>query len=451
MFGETNSNSFPPVRGDDLMPSLSLWTRLGGVFLVGTVVSAVSLALVIKYKVTVEAPATVRPTGDLRVVQAATEGTIENIEVQENQQVKQGDVTAVLDDSSLSTQRSQLQEKISQSQQQLVQIAAQLKALSQRINSESRLMERSMALAKANLALSRREHQDQQATTAAEMEAAQAEMALAKEELKRYQQLAETGAVAQLQIEEKQQAFNSAQAKVKSASAMLNPDRASVDMAQEQMAQAKFRGESAIATLNQEKETLVNTQIEIQNQLNRDHTELQHLERELEKTKIKAPLDGEILQLQLRNPGQVVKVGDPIAQIAPQNAPLVVKARVAAQDISKVRLCTQTKVAQCKTGKVKMRFSAYPYPDYGVLSGAVRATAADAIAPQTNDNNSDRKNAAANAPYYEVTIEPEKSYFTKNGKKYPIQAGMEVTANIIAREETVMTFLLRKARLISDL
>jgi hypothetical protein len=47
--------------------------------------------------------------------------------------------------------------------------------------------------------------------------------------------------------------------------AMTNPDSASIDIALEQIAQEQFRGESAIATLNQEKEALIKSQIETQN------------------------------------------------------------------------------------------------------------------------------------------------------------------------------------------
>lgn len=438
-------NLLHAVNSDSLMPSPNRWIRLGTVFLVGTIAIAVGLAAVIKYKVTVKAPATVRPAGDLRLVQAATEGTIESIEVRESQSVKRGEVIALIDNSSVLSQKEQLQEKINQSKQQLQQIEAQIEILTKRIESETYLVERNIAAAKANLNRDRREYQDRRVTTEAELEEAKAALALAAEELKRYRQLAETGAVSRLQISEKQQAFKAAQARVKRSEALTNPDRAAIEMAEEQIAQEKFRGQSAIAILNQEKENLINSRIEIQNRLNRDRVELQQLERELNKSQLKAPIAGDILQLQLRNPGQVVKAGDTITQIAPLDAPLRIKARVAARDISKVELCSQTQVDQCETGRVKMRFSAYPYPDYGVLSGAVREISADTVTPQVANDTSDT------TPYYEVTIEPERNYFLQGVKQYPIQPGMEVTADIISREETVLKFILRKARLIGDL
>jgi HlyD family secretion protein len=87
-----------------------------------------------------------------------------------------------------------------------------------------------------------------------------------------------------------------------------------------------------------------------------------------------------------------------------------------------------------------MRISAYPYPDYGTLSGAVRSISADVISPSDNS-----------MPYYEVTIQAERLYLNKGEHHYPIQPGMEITADIISKEETVLTFFLRKARLITDL
>ena len=164
---------------------------------------------------------------------------------------------------------------------------------------------------------------------------------------------------------------------------------------------------------------------------------------------VTAPVAGTILKLQLRNPGQVVSLGEAIAQISPINAPLLVKARVTAEDISQVKVCKAEQVVDCQQGKVQMRVSAYPYPDYGTLSGAVRGISADAITPQSNGNIS--RAIATTKPYYEVTIELEKRHLNKGNKNYPIQTGMEINAEIISRNETFLTFVLRKARLMTNL
>ena len=199
--------------------------------------------------------------------------------------------------------------------------------------------------------------------------------------------------------------------------------------------------------MKKEQENLQSRQIEVQNQLDNDIKSLQQTHVELSKTIIRSPSDGTILTLELRNPGQVVRPGDPIAQIAPGEAPLVAKARVSSADISKVQVCKLESVLDCKQGLVQLRISAYPYPDYGTLHGAVRVVAPDTITPQSNGANS----TSAVTPYYEVTIQPERAYLVRGGSQYPLHPGMEVTADIIAKQETVLTFILRKVRLLTNL
>lgn len=453
MFSDPNPDLLRPIQSDDFLPPISRWTTLGGLFLVGTFGAAFTLAATTKYNVTVKAPATVRPAGELRIAQAATEGTVKRILVKENQVVKQGDAIAYIDNSQLQTKKSQLQGNIQQSQLQLAQITAQVSALNAQRHSESNLLNRTIASATADLSRSQRDYQDKQITTQTEVQEALASLELAREELKRYRQLGNTGAIATLQIKEKEQTFKAAKARLERVKVSLNPSSATVAIATERIAQDRARGESTLATLDKERESLIQRQIEIQNQLSRDVKDLQQTGIDLSKTVILAPTNGTLLKLELRNPGQVVRAGESIAQIAPAQAPMLVKARVVPQDISKVRVCKQEKVSDCEEGKVQLRFSTYPYPDYGILKGAVKAIAPDAITPQSNSSAGASQASGANAaaPYYEVTIQPERPYLTRSDRSYPIQPGMEVTADIISTEETVLTFILRKARLLTDL
>jgi len=245
-------------------------------------------------------------------------------------------------------------------------------------------------------------------------------------------------------ISRQQQAVEAALARQKRAASALNPSNAVISIAKEKIAQERATGGTNLARLNQERESLLQRQIEIKNQISSTQKDLKQVDTELLKTVITSPESGTILKLELRNSGQVVRAGDAIAQIAPSNAPLVIKARVSAADISKVQVCKTALVTECIEGKVQMRVSAYPYPDYGTLKGAVRSITPDAITPQNNGT-------SPVAPYFEVTIEPDKLNLQKGDRSYPIQPGMEITADIISKEETVLTFILRKARLLTDL
>lgn len=472
---------------------------MGGLILLAAFGAVFALATVIPYNIVVKTDATVRPTGEIRLIQAATEGTVTSIAVKENMVVKKGDIIATIDNTQLQTKKSQLIGNIQQTKLQLIQVNAQIEALDGQIAAEVERSKRTVVAAQAELDRTQREYQDKTVAVNSELQEAQANIKIASDELEkargdlksaqanvhateaalkaaitkynRYQSIAESGsislnqveevqlAVAQQQqavlsqkailegqkqvIEQKQQAVTAAIARYQRVLATQNPSDAVIVMANQKIPQERAAGEVSIARLKQEQKSLLQRKIEIQNQVNSTVKDLQQIETQLQLTVIVAWEAGTILKLELRNPGQVVRPGDAIAQIAPNNVPLLVKARVSAEDISKVQVCTE-KVVDCQQGKVLIRVSAYPYPDYGTLKGSVRAITADAIAPQNNGS-------TPVTPYYEVTIEPEKFYLQKGTQQYPIQSGMEVTADIISKQETVLTFILRKARLLTNL
>ncbi len=498
----SNTDFLPPIQTNEFLPPISRWTTWGGLFILCVLGIAFPVAAVIKYKVTVKGQAVVRPAGELRIVQAATEGQIMHIYIKENQAVKKGDAIAIIDDSRLQTKKSQLQTNIQQSKLQLVQINAQIHALNSQIRAETDRINRIITGAEAELNGRRREYRDKKITTVAELQEADANIRMAREELQaaqaqlktaranfhatqaalgaarskqnRYESVAQQGALSKDQLEEArlaaqqqaqavkaqlaavevqketierlQQAVSAAIARKQRAQAALNPSNAGVEIAAERIAQEKAAGKSNKATLEKERQALIKQRIEVEKQLERDSRELKQVEVELNQTTISATADGIISQLNLRNPGQTVRSGEEVVQIVPSHAPKVVKAAVASEDKNKLKLGQ----------KVQMRVSACPYPDYGTLNGKVKAISADAITPQKHGNNGSASGvsspkAAAVGAFYQVTVEPENLVLGKGKNLCHIQLGMEGRADIISREETVLRFFLRKARLITDL
>jgi HlyD family secretion protein len=269
----------------------------------------------------------------------------------------------------------------------------------------------------------------------------------------RYQQLVKSGAIARREFDQKRLSFELAQATVaserksvevskakqKSAAASVNPSSASVSIAQERIAQETAKGEATIAVLNKEKQALIQRQAEINSQLKQSEKELQQTENQLQKNTIRATNDGTILKLNLRNPGQVVRASDAVAEIAPSNAPLIIKANVLPGEIKTVAV----------NQKVQLRVDACPYPDYGTLIGTVKAVSPDAITQQTN--NSSANQTSGSSTFFETIIQPENLTFGRGERQCHLQPGMEAKADIISREETVLRFMLRKARLLTDI
>ncbi|MGA9381643.1 MAG: HlyD family efflux transporter periplasmic adaptor subunit [Phormidium sp.] len=488
MLKKPNPDFLPRSQEDEFLPPVSGWTIFGGIFLVGTVAIAFSVSAFTPLPVTVKAPGLVRPNGGVKLVQAPSDGTVIGIDVKENETVTQGKPLVTLDASRFSTRQVQLQGSVEQNLQQLQQVSEQLRNLNLQLNAEEERMKRAIASAEADLLRIEKEYNERRLTVQAQVNEARANLQVAEEEWQkaqsdikaseaslrasqsalkiaqqkrdRYQKIGES-ALGKNQIEEVQSAveqqqesvaertallqsqkltvirqlktIESVKARLQVALASLNPSDGVVTMAKEKIAQEKAAGEASLARLNQEQNSLLQRKSELEKQLGSDRQELLQVQREISKTVVSAPISGVILKLNLRNPNQTVRMGEEIAQIAPSDTPLVIKARVSTEDIGKVKIGQKT----------QMRVSAYPYPDYGILQGTVMTISPDAITPQNTGVN-------PIPPYYEVTIQPEQLYL-KGDRKNALQSGMEIQADIIAKNETVLKFILRKARLFTDL
>ena len=500
MLRNPQANFLPPAQTNEFLPPVNRWTTFGGLFVLGFLLLSLPVAAVVKYKVTVKAQAIVRPTGELRTVQAATEGQIIQIYVKRNQSVKKGDVIAQIDDSRLQTKKSQLQTNIEQTNLQLLQIQAQINALENQIRAETERIKRNITSAQAELRGRNRAYLEKKITTISEVKEADANVKIAQKELQenearlqsvqanlksteaalgaaksrrnRYASVAKEGALskdrmeeAELAVKQEQQAFREKKALVKAqkqtierlkqaikaaiarrsqTQAALNPSNSEIAIATERIAQERASGEANKANLEKERQALIKQQIEIQKQLERDRRQLKQVENDLKQTTITATEDGVVSKLNLRNSGQTVRAGEEVVQIVPSYAPKVIKASIASADKGKIE------VGQ----KVQMRVSACPYPDYGILNGEVKYISPDAITPEKNgdifgENNTPKANSKAT--FYEVTVEPKKLVLGNIEKKCYIELGMNGRADIITREETVLRFFLRKARLITDI
>jgi multidrug efflux pump subunit AcrA (membrane-fusion protein) len=485
---------------EEFLPDIGRWVTVGGFALLGIFVAAVGLSAVLKYKVTVQAAAAIRPVGELGQVQSPIEGSVLNIAVRENQLVKVGDPIATIQDarleSKLQTRRSQLSGDIQKGKQQIFGIDAQILSLDRQGVAEREQSSRSIAGIQAELTRAQRDYHDKTITTQAEVaeaqanlqtaererEAAEVELQVATANLNSIQQgysaaLAKSnrykdyaGAISTNQLEEasasaaqqkyaivaqqatirKQQrivarlaaSVRATAARLQRSQAALDPSPAELAIVREKIAREQANGRAAMPRLQQERDKLLQQRVEIANQIATNEKELAQVSIELKPTTILAPIAGTVQELNLRNQYQVVRPGDRVAQIVPQNAALEIKVIVAPGDIDNV-----------KVGQIaQMRVSACTYTDLGVLTGKVISVAADAKQlDRTGGNNAAKQPQAAMNSTYEVTIEPDTLMLKNRVTKCRIRSGMEGRAEIISKEETVLQFVLRKARLLVNL
>ena len=424
----------PASLPSDFLPPISSWLTLGGLFLCTAVGVVIGLAAFTPYRVTVKAPSRIRPVGKIRIIQSAVFGKVKNIQVSSNQIVKRGDMIASLDNSELLIQIKQLQDSIEQDISQLARINAQVEAIAQKIIAENNKINSTIASAEAEFSRQKRKYQDRTITTVAEVAEIQASLKLAQEEYNRYLQLANTGAISILQLREKEAALETAFARLRKVKVALNPSSAGMKIAQKQILSAQATGKASLSDLNAAQEELRQQKAEIANNLYYNRQELKKVQSRIQDTIIRSPVEGTIQELYLRYENQVVEKGDLLARIVPSNSPLKIKAWVAPEDISKVQVGQQA----------LMKVSACPYPDYGVLSGTVSTIAPDSIQKKSSSNNITNVG-------FEVTIKPSNVLMNSKKKQCQVQIGMEGRTEIVTQEETVLSFMLRKARILTDL
>ena len=244
-----------------------------------------------------------------------------------------------------------------------------------------------------------------------EVEKSQAALRFAEAEYRRFQQLAGTGSITVTQLEEK----------------VENDNVARANLAKARQAVAEQRSRS------------VSEQAQLEKELATNQAEVGQISRDLAKTAVTAPGPGVLFSLNLRNPGQMVGAGEELARIAPSQAGLLVKLLVPSQDI------TNVEVGQ----RADLRIAGCPYPDYGTLKAKVVSIAPEASLPPTADRAA--SSAAAPPPLqaggYEVTLQPDGTVLRSQTRRCDLRIGMDLTADITTKEETVLGFLLRKARL----
>lgn len=156
-------------------------------------------------------------------------------------------------------------------------------------------------------------------------------------------------------------------------------------------------------------------------EMSRLHEAQTNLEDRVNRTLVRAPMDGTVKQLLVNTVSGVVKPGMDILEIVPAEDTLLVEAKVKPSD-----------VAYLLPGLSAMvKFSAYDFSIYGGLKGKLTLISADTLTNEKGES------------YYVVHIKTDKSYLGEENKPLPIMVGMTVTVDILTGKKTVLDYLLK--------
>lgn len=159
-----------------------------------------------------------------------------------------------------------------------------------------------------------------------------------------------------------------------------------------------------------------------QEELQAEQEQLRDRVQVLEEKRLFAPTDGKVNNIEVTTIGGVVKPGETIMQLLPTSSDLVVEAKVKPMDIAYVK----------EGQKASVKLDAYDFSIFGAMDGEVIYISPDTLMEKT---------AQGEEPYYRVQIRIAGAQYANRSKDIVIKPGMTASVDIKAMERTVLSYL----------
>ena len=295
----------------------------------------------------------------------------------------------------------------------------------------------------------------------------------AQREVERYRQIWEEGVIPEIQViekedisEERQQLWEQARADFEQAQLRLEEQQSSyerivhqaesdieqaqlrleeqqsgyertVHQAESEIEQAQLRleeqensyqtivhsGEIAVSKIREQLKNIETQKTTLKSEIAQTEKEIDSLNFELERRILKAQASGTIFNLPVETAGEVVQQGEMLVEIAPKGTHLLLKAQMATSESGSLR----------KDMRVKMKFDAYPFQDYGIVEGTLKS-----ISPTSKV----RETPEGDAAIYELEIGLNQTCISAATECIVLRPGDTATAEVVVRQRRVIDFIL---------
>lgn len=135
---------------------------------------------------------------------------------------------------------------------------------------------------------------------------------------------------------------------------------------------------------------------------------------------VTAPASGKVIDLKFTSPGAVVRAGEPIAEIVPSDAKLMIEAQIRPEEVNNVQ----------QDQRARIKFTAFKYRNSSMVTGKVTYVSADRLIDR-----------ASNLPYYSAMILADSDSVQSAGAELKLQAGMPAEVYIEGSTQTPLQYL----------
>jgi HlyD family type I secretion membrane fusion protein len=360
------------------------------------------------------------PRGEVYKVQPVVEGKITRLHVKEGDSVKAHQVLVEFDAELPKSQVQQLQQTLTGYQTELRQIQALIEQ--HRLDAANR-----QAIAQAGVETHQfaiRQAQTDITTQQRLLRHFQQDATASTARLERLQPLANEGAIAREQLFDVEQALRDRQRSSTESEGALAKSQATLKQLEAQLAQKNAEKSQTELDSQQHLQRLRLRETELQSKIATAKTALKAAQTQLQQQTLRASVSGVVSTLNVKNTGEVAQAGQTIAELAPVQSPLIVDTLLPSREAGFVKPGMPTEV----------KFEAFPYQDYGTISGRVLTVSPDATI-----------NEKAGA-VYTVKVSLDRAYIVHEGQRIPLKAGQTATVEIITRQQRIVDILLEPIR-----
>lgn len=297
------------------------------------------------------------PQGEVYKVMPIQQGKVSDLLVKEGDLVRAGQVILKLDDQLDRNEIDRLEQTLIAAEDKLSQTQALVGQTHLEIQTRQAGFE---ADTLAHIAAMERVRTNAD-TTQLLTRQIQAEIVAHEERVQRLDSLKENGAISKEYLFDAEQSLLSRQQAMTQHQGDFQQQLSEIKRLDAEKIQKQAEGQRHVLEAQQRLQQLEVEMTQLNANIIETETRLQGAYTKLEHTTLAAPVDGTVLALNIANPDEVVQVGQPIAEVAPEGVPLVLSARVANRDAGFIQ--------QGMTARIK--FDAYPFQDYGVVEGTV--------------------------------------------------------------------------------
>lgn len=406
-----------------------LYTRVLAGTLTAIVVGTIGWAYLSKIDEVAVAQGEIIPTSQIRPVRALEGGVISRVNVKEGDRVKQGDVLIEQDPALSKTEVDRIQQNVALVRQDVARLEAESKgsgssgsAIQDQLIA-SRLRDFDTRQAVANADTQRQvavigEARARLSRLQENLKSARKTVINARERESSLRQLVEQeGAVPRFDYLQAKDQLTEAQNQISS----LEQDILAQQQSIQQAEQSYTGAQQSANRLSSERQS------EILTQMNQRRQDLTELEGQLKQAQVRAkgqvivaPISGKIYNIQTSLAERTIAPGQDLLSILPDSHDLLVEAKVLNRDIGFVK----------EGMRVKVKVATFPFQEFGTIDGEVVKLTPNA----TLDKDL--------GLVYTVRIMLKRKTINVEGKDVELTPGMAVTAEVVTRKRSILTFML---------